>query len=62
MINLKIIFFIKNIFFCILAAAKGLKSLGEIGEMTEWLKVHAWKACVRQKCTEGSNPSFSADF
>ena len=32
----------------------------ERGEMTEWLKVHAWKACVRQKCTEGSNPSLSA--
>ena len=30
------------------------------GEVTEWLKVHAWKACVRQKCTEGSNPSLSA--
>ena len=29
------------------------------GEMTEWLKVHAWKACVRQR-TEGSNPSLSA--
>ena len=30
------------------------------GEMSEWLKEHAWKACVRQKCTEGSNPSLSA--
>ncbi len=27
--------------------------------MAEWLKAHAWKACVRQR-TEGSNPSLSA--
>ena len=30
------------------------------GEVTEWLKVHAWKACVG-KPTEGSNPSPSAN-
>ena len=29
--------------------------------MLEWLKRHAWKACVRQKCTAGSNPALSAD-
>ena len=29
------------------------------GEMTEWLKVLAWKACVRQR-TVGSNPTLSA--
>ena len=29
------------------------------GEVTEWLKVLAWKACVGQP-TEGSNPSLSA--
>ena len=29
------------------------------GEVTEWLKVHAWKACVRQR-TAGSNPALSA--
>ena len=28
--------------------------------MSEWFKEHAWKVCVRQKCTEGSNPSLSA--
>lgn len=28
--------------------------------MSEWLKEHAWKACVRQKCTAGSNPALSA--
>ena len=27
------------------------------GEMLEWLKRHAWKACIRQKCIAGSNPS-----
>ena len=30
--------------------------------MSERLKEHAWKACVRQKRTEGSNPSLSAIF
>ena len=30
------------------------------GEMQEWLNWHAWKACVPQKGTEGSNPSLSA--
>ena len=31
-----------------------------IGEMLEWLKRHAWKACIRDNRIEGSNPSFSA--
>ena len=36
-------------------------SLGALrGEVSERLKEHAWKVCVRQKCTEGSNPSLSA--
>ena len=30
------------------------------GEMLEWLKRHAWKACIRDNRIEGSNPSFSA--
>ena len=30
------------------------------GEMSEWLKEHAWKVCVPLKGTEGSNPSLSA--
>lgn len=30
------------------------------GEMLEWLKRHAWKACKRQKCFAGSNPALSA--
>ena len=32
------------------------------GEMLEWLKRHAWKACIRQKCIRGSNPCLSADM
>ena len=30
--------------------------------MSEWLKEHAWKACVPQKGIEGSNPSLSANY
>src|SRR5688572_1151586 len=29
--------------------------------MSEWLKEHAWKACVLQKSTVGSNPTLSAN-
>ena len=29
--------------------------------MSEWLKEHAWKACMRKRI-EGSNPSLSASF
>ena len=32
------------------------------GEMLEWLKRHAWKACIRQKCIAGSNPALSANL
>ena len=35
--------------------------LKNYGEMSEWLKEHAWKACVLQKGTVGSNPTLSAD-
>ena len=31
-----------------------------IGEVSEWLKEHAWKVCIRRKRIEGSNPSLSA--
>ena len=31
-----------------------------IGEMLEWLKRHAWKACNRQNRFGGSNPPHSA--
>ena len=30
------------------------------GAMLEWLKRHAWKACIRQKRIGGSNPPRSA--
>ena len=32
----------------------------EIGEVSEWSNVHAWKACV-VKATAGSNPVLSAN-
>ena len=32
-----------------------------LGEMLEWLKRHAWKACIRQKRIRGSNPRLSAE-
>ena len=31
------------------------------GEVSEWLKEHAWKVCIRQRI-EGSNPSLTATF
>ena len=31
------------------------------GEVSEWLKEHAWKVCIRQRI-EGSNPSLSANL
>ena len=34
--------------------------LHEVGEVLEWFKRHAWKACIPQKGIEGSNPSLSA--
>ena len=37
-----------------------LKTNNIQGEMSEWLKEHAWKACVLQKGTVGSNPTLSA--
>ncbi len=34
----------------------------ENGEVLEWLKRHAWKACIRQKRIRGSNPRLSAEL
>ncbi len=34
--------------------------ISETGEMAEWLKAHAWKACSLQGDV-GSNPSLSAN-
>ena len=31
------------------------------GKMLEWLKRHAWKACIRLKRIGGSNPPLSAE-
>jgi hypothetical protein len=43
---------------CIGDGECGIKKLGE---MSERLKEHDWKSCVRAKTrTEGSNPSLSA--
>ena len=33
--------------------------LSDCGEMAEWLKAHAWKACIPQGI-QGSNPCLSA--
>ncbi len=33
----------------------------QYGEVSEWLKEHAWKVCIRQRI-EGSNPSLTATF
>ncbi len=30
------------------------------GKVLEWLKSHAWKACLRHKGIRGSNPLLSA--
>ena len=32
------------------------------GEVLEWLKRHAWKACILQKGIRGSNPRLSAEL
>ena len=42
-----------------LSRAAKLPPGNDSGQVAEWLKAHAWKACVRQKRTEGSNPSLS---
>ena len=36
---------------------------GEVnpGRVAEWFKAHAWKVCVRQKRTVGSNPTPSVE-
>ena len=38
----------------------GIINLWIHGEVAEWLKAHAWKACRREDCLAGSNPAFSA--
>jgi hypothetical protein len=46
-------------FFCVLALFFRIFAL-LYGELSEWLKEHAWKVCIGQKPIEGSNPSLSA--
>ena len=46
---------------CIEGSNPSLSATQSSGEMTEWLKVHAWNACV-PKGTVGSNPTLSAKF
>lgn len=42
---------------------KGFKTRERhFGEMLEWLKRHAWKACIPQKGIRGSNPRLSAEI
>ncbi len=36
-----------------------VKQQSKFGEVSEWLKEHAWKVCIRQRI-EGSNPSLTA--
>ena len=52
----------KNRFlFCIVLAYSYLcRRIGK-GEVLEWLKRHAWKACNRQNRFAGSNPVLSAE-
>ncbi len=46
--------------FAVANARKRLQSLF-FGVMLEWLKRHAWKACIRQKRIPSSNLGHSAD-
>ncbi len=48
---------------CDLQSLKKLLQVNEdeSGEVSEWLKEHAWKVCIRQRI-EGSNPSLSAKY
>ena len=41
-------------------AHRKISEKASIGEMLEWLKRHAWKACIPQKGIRGSNPRLSA--
>jgi hypothetical protein len=35
--------------------------MGGTGELSEWLKEHAWKVCIPLKGIKGSNPLLSAE-
>ena len=40
--------------------SKSVSRADAFGKVLEWLKRHAWKACIRQKRIRGSNPLLSA--
>lgn len=46
--------------FCRYSASAFLSSTISNGQVSEWSNEHAWKVCVPQTGTEGSNPSLSA--
>ncbi len=46
--------------FFIITFARQLRKSINLGEVLEWLKRHAWKACNRQNRFAGSNPVLSA--
>lgn len=46
--------------FCRYSAPAFLSSTISNGQVSEWSNEHAWKVCVPQTGTEGSNPSLSA--
>ena len=45
---------------CITGSLDRAQIVKIFGEVSEWLKEHAWKVCIRQRI-EGSNPSLSAN-
>ena len=44
-----------------LCSRKTAEHTGQPGVMLEWLKRHAWKACIRQKRIPSSNLGHSAN-
>ena len=52
--------FLHSVNFIILFVA--LNELKKYREVSEWLKEHAWKACIPRKGIEGSNPFLSTAF
>ena len=46
---------------CEKVTSSRLNKSSKNGEVSEWLKEHAWKVCIRQRI-EGSNPSLTAIF
>ena len=51
---------IAKLLFCRYSTPAFLSSTISNGQVSEWSNEHAWKVCVPQTGTEGSNPSLSA--